>query len=98
MSSAWREWVTGRCGIEAAMADEIMSRMDGLNQTIESNLGKQFRVGHSYVTPVEALETGTIKQWFRRVVDTEIAPLLEEYWFDDPPRARQAVTELLHDW
>ena len=98
MGSAWREWVTGRCGIEAAMADEIMSRMDGLNQTIESNLGKQFRVGHSYVTPVEALETGTTKQWFRRVVDTEIAPLLEEYWFDEPPRARQAVTELLHDW
>ncbi|MNL83238.1 5-methylcytosine-specific restriction enzyme B [compost metagenome] len=55
-------------------------------------------MGHSYVTPVEALETGTTKQWFRRVVDTEIAPLLEEYWFDEPPRARQAVTDLLHGW
>lgn len=100
VGSAWREWVTGRCGIETAMADEIASRMGGLNKTIESDerLGKQFRVGHSFVTPVEALEAGTTKQWFRRVVDTEIAPLLEEYWFDEPSRAQQAVTDLLHGW
>lgn len=100
VGSVWREWVTSRCGIETALADEIASRMGGLNKTIESDerLGKQFRVGHSYVTPVEALETGTTKQWFRRVVDTEIAPLLEEYWFDEPSRAQQAVTELLHGW
>lgn len=100
VGSAWREWVTSRCGIEAGMADEIALRINGLNKTIrmDERLGKQFRVGHSYVTPVETLESGTTRQWFRRVVDTEIAPLLEEYWFDEPSRAQQAVTELLHGW
>jgi hypothetical protein len=25
--------------------------------------------------------------WYRRVIETEINPLLEEYWFDDPDKA-----------
>jgi hypothetical protein len=53
----------------------------------------QFRVGHSYVTPYD--EVSDANKWFREVVESEIAPLLDEYWFDAPKRAEDAVRELL---
>jgi 5-methylcytosine-specific restriction protein B len=56
-------------------------------------LGPQFRVGHSYVTPPEE-DVPDPLAWFRGVIETEIGPLLEEYWFDVPERAREAVQAL----
>ena len=61
-------------------------------------MGKQFRIGHSYVTPVHRLDAGSIRRWFQQVVDTEIGPLLDEYWFDSPEEARQATARLLQGW
>ena len=62
------------------------------------SLGKQFRIGHSYVTPVHRLDAGGTRRWFQQVVETEIGPLLEEYWFDSPEEARQATARLLQGW
>ena len=53
--------------------------------------GKQFRIGHSYVTPAYPLEAGETRKWFQQVVETEIGPLLEEYWFDAPGEAQKAL-------
>ena len=36
-------------------------------------------------------------EWFTQIVETEIAPLLREYWFDDPDKADEAGMELLRD-
>jgi 5-methylcytosine-specific restriction protein B len=33
--------------------------------------------------------------WFRQVVETEIGPLLEEYWYDNLERAQAAKRRLL---
>jgi hypothetical protein len=33
--------------------------------------------------------------WYRRVIETEIFPLLEEYWFDDPDKAEHWRQQLL---
>ena len=64
----------------------------------DARLGSQFQVGHSYVTPTYRLEPGTARDWFRQVVETEIGPLLEEYWFDSPADVREAVQQLLEGW
>ena len=69
-----------------------------LNEAITKSLGEQFCVGHSYVTPVRRLDPECVNGWFRDVVETELAPLLEEYWFDDADRARQERDCLLNDW
>ena len=81
------------------MAD-IECRVAELNEQIAADprLGKQFRIGHSYVTPSHRLEAGTTKMWFRQVVETEIGPLLEEYWFDAPSEAQKASGRLLQGW
>ena len=33
--------------------------------------------------------------WYREIVETEIQPLLEEYWFDDLGKADEEVEKLL---
>lgn len=91
---AWRKWVA-ELGFAEHVAHEIARRMSDLNQMIEddSRLGKQFRVGHSYVTPSEELSQESWT-WFQDVVEHEIAPLLEEYWFDSPKDFKAAVERL----
>ncbi|MDE0692599.1 MAG: AAA family ATPase [Gammaproteobacteria bacterium] len=99
LGDAWHRWVSEKMGVDAQLAREIQRRMAALNETIAKapELGEQFRVGHSYVTPSTPLEAETTKAWFRDVVETEIGPLLEEYWFDDADQARRARDELLKD-
>ncbi|MFO7582444.1 McrB family protein [Guyparkeria sp.] len=100
LGALWRNWVVENLGVDAGQADEIQARMRHLNETIAADprLGKQFCVGHSYVTPSAPLEAGTTRPWFEQVVETEIGPLLEEYWFDAPDEAEQARDTLLAGW
>jgi MoxR-like ATPase len=68
----------------------IITGMSELNAAIRDdkvNLGPGFQIGHSFFTPAEGETPGD--GWFTRVVDTEIRPLLEEYWFDNPARAAE---------
>ena len=100
LGEAWSNWVVRECGIDAELVDELRRRIATLNDRIaaDDRLGSQFQVGHSYVTPTYRLESGATRDWFGQVVETEIGPLLEEYWFDSPTDAREAVRQLLQGW
>lgn len=93
---AWRTWVSKKCRIEEAFLRDVESRLTALNAAIAGDavLGPHFRVGHSVVTPPPG-EISDPQQWFRQVVETEITPLLAEYWFDDPKRAEDEGEKLL---
>ena len=71
-----------------------------MNQTIAGDnlLGHQFRIGHSVVTPVGGAAIDDPVEWFRQVVETEIAPLLDEYWFDQTGRAERRKTSCYGAW
>ncbi len=93
----WRSWVSEQCGLDAEFLGDIERRLTTLNQTISDDdlLGPQFRVGHSVVTPSNETAITDPVQWFTQVVETEIGPLLDEYWFDATDRARSAKADLL---
>lgn len=93
----WRDWVNSKTEIEIKHLETIENRMLELNTVIENDdrLGVQFQVGHSYVTPAFDSEITDVENWFKQVVETEIYPLLEEYWFDDPKKAVQQKEALL---
>jgi DNA replication protein DnaC len=78
--------------VENALIDKISNRMNRLNAEIADDLGVGFRIGHSFFTP----NSGTIPNtdWFNDVVDFEIKPLLDEYYFDDSSQL-EAKIELL---
>ena len=100
INARWREWVVKERGIDDALVDDIATRVERLNDQIRTdrNLGRHFCIGHSFVTPAEPLASRTTREWFRNVVETEIGPLLQEYWFDDPKNADAATLELVKDW
>lgn len=74
LGTAWRDWVIKECAVDPALVADIEHRIAELNDQIaaDARLGKQFRIGHSYVTPAHRLEAGDTKKWFQQVVETEI--------------------------
>ena len=97
LNDAWRDWVHQESGIPTEFLDDIAARIRGLNNQIaeDRNLGPQFRIGHSHVTPPPDQPIEAYTEWFTEIVETEIAPLLREYWFDDPNRAEEETQKLL---
>ena len=100
LGQVWRDWVVKECAVDPGLVADIERRIAELNDQIaaDARLGKQFRIGHSYVTPAHRLEAGDTKKWFQQVVDTEIGPLLDEYWFDAPDEAQKAIARLTQGW
>ena len=100
LGPVWRDWVINERALDPALVADIEHRITELNAQIgaDMRLGTQFRLGHSYVTPAHKLEPGDTKEWFQQVVETEIGPLLDEYWFDAPDEARRARARLLLNW
>ena len=98
LNDSWRAWMSAR-SFDVGVLNDIASNMDELNKAItqDNSLGKQFGVGHSYVTTEKRLEQlgGDARAWFRRQVERKIAPLLREYWFDDGKRAEDEASKLL---
>jgi 5-methylcytosine-specific restriction protein B len=100
LGPVWRDWVVNECAVDPALVADIERRIAELNDQIaaDARLGKQFRIGHSYVTPAHRLEARDTKKWFQQVVETEIGPLLDEYWFDAPDEAQKAIARLTQGW
>jgi 5-methylcytosine-specific restriction protein B len=96
LAAEWRTWCAVR-GLTASVLDLIESRIGALNARITSaiSLGPQFRIGHSYVTPDHDESVNDGRSWYRGKVETEIGPLLDEYWYDAPGEAAKARADLL---
>lgn len=97
LNDTWHNWVHRQCNIPTEFLTEISRRIGTLNDQISAdpNLGRQFRIGHSFVVPTPDEDISVPKEWFIQVVETEIAPLLNEYWFDDPDKVDEAKSQLL---
>ncbi len=99
LGEAWRNWMSTNCELDDGILDKIEGRFTAMNNEIakDSSLGKNFRIGHSVVTPSKGSGTVVNAQWFASIVDTEIRPLLAEYWFDSPDKVDKQVNDLKRD-
>ena len=85
-------YLRDECGISAAMVNRIVSKMKALNDVVraDDNLGDGFEMGHSYFSA--ALGDGVDEEaWYHQIVDQEIGPQLQEYWFDDKKQASNQI-------
>ena len=82
-------------GVDGKLVDRIEMKLMELNERIreDKDLGPGFQIGHSFFVPDDQTEN-VDEGWYESVVETQIAPLLREYWFDRPERAEE-LTELL---
>ena len=78
--------------VERALVDRIDRNLSALNKRIceDKDLGPGFQIGHSYFMPEESAD----EEWYLSIIDTQIAPLLREYWFDRPERVDREVEDL----
>ena len=94
--NAFADHLTAK-GADPALPRRVCERMDQLNKMIRDDreLGRGFEVGHSYFVPDNGVEP--TDDWYRHIVDTQIAPLLREYWFDSPEIVQEAMAVLTAD-
>lgn len=95
-SKLFSQWLAQR-GMDPGLVEMIVERMRRLNREIREDplLGENYELGHSFFLPKGDTFAGLDKGWYRRVVRTEIIPLLKEYWFDNPKRAQEVEKWLL---
>lgn len=96
LESAKFEAVITKAGGSVDLVKKIRARIGGLNQVIGNerrDLGPGFQVGHSYFCPVSPIASDA--EWYLNVINTEIKPLIEEYWFDSPEKVDTLLAQLL---
>ena len=69
--------------------DALIEEIKKLNREIaeDPSLGKEFRIGHSYFCGCKKDDMTT--DWMRSVVEFDILPMLEEYWFDESDKLQK---------
>jgi MoxR-like ATPase len=82
-------------GATDEFVNELTTRVTRLNDRIrdDRNLGPGFEIGHSYFCPADGENCDGA--WLQQVVETEVRPMLREYWFDALADADAAAEELL---
>ena len=80
--------------VEEKIIPVIVAKIESLNKEIEKdrNLGKGFRIGHSYFCNTREDYSGP--DWYNAIVKFEIAPLLMEYWFDNEDKYKKEIEAL----
>lgn len=81
---------------EEDVAEAIDHRLLELNRIIagDHDLGAGFRIGHSHFWDQQPDLRQTWDD-YRTIIDSDIAPLLREYWFDRPDEISNRVDALL---
>ncbi|RTQ53811.1 AAA family ATPase [Hymenobacter gummosus] len=83
-------------GVPKVVVARLLLRLNELNLAIadDPELGPDFQIGHSYFCqppPHPAQAPG----WLNLILEQEIAPLLDDYWFDQPTQAAAHKKRLL---
>jgi 5-methylcytosine-specific restriction protein B len=74
--------------------DRLITVVVDLNRTITDDpaLGHGFAIGHSYLSRPAGIEADDA--WLYSVIEDELIPLLDEYWFDEPIKAAEWAGKL----
>lgn len=95
-NEAWKAWLQNEIGFDSTFVARISSKIESLNNAIvqDGGLGRNYCVGHSYLTPSFDDTIANSESWYRQVVETELGPLISEYWFDDPAQVEERISDL----
>lgn len=93
-SEKFREYLL-EAGIDHTLVDRIERNMSAINDVVreDGDLGPGFEIGHSFFVPDDDADSAD-ERWYDSIIETRIAPLLREYWFDRPQRAKDLTAIL----
>lgn len=72
--------------------DRLIEKIEDLNRAIakDESLGSGFELGHSYFCGQKSVNDA----WLHQVINYDIIPMLQEYWFDNRSEVKKWETEL----
>lgn len=87
-------FVSYRDGLSSAKFNELVACVGRLNAAIadDSSLGDGFCIGHSYFCGLSPEDVTDAK--LSAIVEYELAPMLREYWFDEPSKMCEWIESL----
>lgn len=76
-------------GISGELVQRIVQNIGEVNDWIRNDpqLGKGFEIGHAYFTNLT--HDASEEEWYSDIVEFELLPLLEEYYYDDTTKLVQ---------
>ena len=83
--------------VNAKTIDRIVNNISKVNQQISDDnfeLGDGYCIGHSYFCPKGNLSDSCGDQWYEQIIEYEIKPLINEYYFDKPDQASEFIDTL----
>lgn len=88
-------FIAYQLSLENETFDELIMKVIALNEDIrqDKSLGKSFCIGHSYFCGRK--KENCTDEWLQSIVDYDILPMLQEYWFDDDSKV-QRWNNILH--
>lgn len=74
---------------------KLIDSVKALNKKIseDENLGDGFNIGHSYFCPDDNVNSDEINDWLKSVIEFELIPLLNEYWFDEKSKIQDWIND-----
>ncbi|MDN4525957.1 AAA family ATPase [Fictibacillus fluitans] len=94
-TESFKEFLKSK-GLSQGFIEDLILSISEINREIADdtiNLGKGYEIGHSYFCPtVDKVEDE--QEWYDRIIRLEVAPLLEEYWFDQEDKVNELLTRL----
>ena len=72
--------------------DKVIDAIKSLNENImkDDSLGEGFCIGHSYFCEQKKYD----EKWLHNVIMYDVAPMLEEYWFDNKETCEHEIEKL----
>jgi 5-methylcytosine-specific restriction protein B len=94
-SDLFKQWLLER-SMDSGLVQFVIERMTELNRVIREDqlLGENYQIGHSFFCPKGDNFSGLDMKWYRGIVNSEISPLMKEYWFDNQKKAEEAIRML----
>ena len=88
-------FIAYQLSLENETFDELIMKVIALNEDIrqDKSLGKSFCIGHSYFCGRK--KENCTDECLQSIVDYDILPMLQEYWFDDDSKV-QRWNNILH--
>ena len=92
-SEKLRKYLVEKEKIDFNVVNKIIENFKSLNYYIKETLGKDFMIGHSYFIN-QQLDTEDYENIYKDIIEYEIKPLLEEYYFDDNEKVNECISRI----
>ena len=85
--SEFKDYLINTNGLSEQHVASICNKLININELISKDLGQGFEIGHSYF--VDTLNESEYDSLYNSIIQYEIKPLLEEYWYDDENKVNE---------